>query len=32
VTETLEELGIELIYWGEPLTKLLRENGTLLSV
>ncbi len=32
VTDALEELGIEVIYWGEPLTKLLRERCTLLTV
>ena len=32
LTEMLEQLGIELIYWGEPLTELLPELGTLLSV
>lgn len=32
VTDALEELGIEVIYWGEPLTKLLRERSTLLTV
>ena len=28
VTATLQELGVEVIYWGEPLTRLLRENCT----
>jgi hypothetical protein len=32
VTDALEGLGIEVIYWGEPLTRLLRENSPLLSV
>lgn len=32
VTETLEELGIEVIYWGEPLTHLLKQNETLLTI
>jgi hypothetical protein len=32
VTASLEELGVEVIYWGEPLTRLLRENCTMLSV
>ena len=32
VTATLEGLGIEVIYWGEPLTRLLRERAALLTV
>ena len=32
VTERLEALGIEVIYWGEPLTKVLREKAPLLTV
>jgi len=32
VTEELEALGVEVIYWGEPLTQLLRERANLLSV
>jgi hypothetical protein len=32
VTASLEGLGIEVIYWGEPLTKLLRERTPLLTV
>ena len=32
VTEALEGLGIEVIYWGEPLTRLLREKSALLTV
>jgi hypothetical protein len=32
VTDALQELGIEVIYWGEPLTKLLRERSPLLTV
>ena len=32
VSADLEDLGIEVIYWGEPLTQLLRERAALLSV
>ena len=32
VTETLEGLGIEVIYWGEPLTRLLKDNERLLTI
>ena len=32
VAEKLEELGIEVKYWGEPLTEILKSNGNLLSV
>ena len=32
VTEALEALGIEVMYWGEPLTRLLREKSALLTV
>lgn len=32
VTEALEAQGIELIYWGEDLTKLLRQNHQLLTI
>ena len=32
VTARLEELGVEVIYWGEPLTRLLREGAPLLTV
>jgi len=32
VVEKLQELGIEVIPWGEPLTKILMENGKLLTV
>lgn len=31
-TEALEELGVEVIYWGEPLTRLLKERASLLTV
>jgi len=30
--KTFEELGIELIYWGEPLTEILKNDGKLLTV
>lgn len=32
VTENLEELGIEVIYWGEPLTSLLKSGEKLLTI
>jgi hypothetical protein len=32
VAELLEELGVEVIYWGEPLTKVLKSGGRLLTV
>jgi hypothetical protein len=32
VTSDLEALGIEVIYWGEPPTRLLRGGGLILSV
>ncbi len=32
VTEKHEELGIEVIYWGEPLTTLLQRNAPLLTI
>lgn len=32
VTQDLENLGIEVIYWGAPLTKLLQNRETLISV
>lgn len=32
VTDKLEKMGIEVIYWGEPLTKLLQDQEPLLSV
>jgi hypothetical protein len=32
VTETLEQLNIEVKYWGDPLTKLLKNGQTLLSI
>ena len=32
VTEMLESLGIEVIYWGAPLTQLLKEDAQLLTI
>jgi len=32
VTETLERLGIEVKYWGQPLTALLKNNEPLLTL
>jgi hypothetical protein len=32
VTGALEDLGIEVIYWGEPITALLREKAPLLTI
>lgn len=32
VTETLKNLDIEVIYYGEPLTKILKDNESLLTV
>ena len=32
VTAELEQLGIEVVYWGEPLTRLLRGRAPLLTV
>ncbi len=32
VTETLEGLGIEVIYWGVPLTDLLKNNEKLITI
>ena len=31
-TQLLEQQGIEVIYWGQPLSKLLRENKKILSI
>ncbi|THB74072.1 MAG: DsrE family protein [Desulfobulbaceae bacterium] len=31
-TDNLESQGIEVIYWGEPLTSLLKDNQTLLTI
>ncbi len=32
VTETLEKLGIEVIFWGTPLTEILKNNERLLTI
>lgn len=32
VTEILENLGVEVIYWGFPLTELLKSNKKLLTI
>lgn len=32
VTQKLLDLGIEVIYWGEPLTELLKRNQKLLTI
>lgn len=32
VTETLENLGVEVIYWGEPLTEILKSGEKLLTI
>ncbi len=32
VTETLESLGIEVKYWGEPLTELIKGGEHLLTI
>lgn len=32
VTQTLEKLGIEVKYWGPPLTELLKNNEPLLTI
>ena len=32
VTDKLLELGIEIIYWGQELTRLLKENEKLISI
>lgn len=32
VTDDLEKLGVEVIYWGVPLTDILKENEKLLTV
>jgi hypothetical protein len=32
VTEALENLGIEVKYWGQPLTEILKNNESLLTV
>jgi len=32
VTEALEEVGIEVKYWGEPLTEVLKAGEELLTI
>ncbi len=32
VTEKLEDMGIELKYWGEGLTELIKENEKLITI
>jgi len=32
ITETLEKLNIEIMYWGEPLTKILTNDEKLLTI
>lgn len=32
VTGILEDLGVEVIFWGDPLTRLLKENKKLLTI
>ncbi len=32
VTETLEKIGIEVIYWGEPLTSIIKNGEKLITV
>ena len=32
VTEVLEDLGVEVKYWGAPLTELLKNNENLLTI
>ena len=32
VTETLEKMNVEVKYWGEPLTKILKSNERLLTI
>lgn len=32
VTTTLESLDIEVVYWGEPLTKILKADGKLITI
>lgn len=32
VSDALVELGIEVKYWGEPLTEILKENWKLLTI
>lgn len=32
VTQKLLNLGVEVIYWGEPLTEILKEDGKLITI
>ena len=32
MTDLFEDLNIEVIYWGEPLTKILKNQETLITV
>ena len=32
VTEALEKMNVEVKYWGEPLTKILKSNEMLLTI
>jgi len=32
VTTILEDLDIEVIYWGEPLTEILKTDGKLITI
>lgn len=32
VTAILEGMGVEVIYWGEPLTSLLKSSETLITI
>lgn len=32
VTDVLEGMGVEVIYWGEPMTKLLKSCAKILTV
>jgi hypothetical protein len=31
-TDALEKMNVEVIYWGAPLTKILKEDETLLTI
>ena len=31
-TETLEKMNVEVIYWGVPLTKILKDDEALLTI
>ena len=32
VTQTIENLGVDVKYWGDPLTKILKQDQALLTV